>query len=187
MLYGYARVSTTDQSVDFQVSALKAAGCERIFIDEGISGVARARPALSDVLATLEANDTLIVWRLDRVARSMVELVDTVTGLHNRGVGFQSLSEHVDLTTSIGEFTLHILSAVAAFERSLIIERTKAGLTEARAKGVVLGRKPSLNGERLREDISLIRLGMGVKEAALQIGVGRSTLYRYLRQLKLSA
>ncbi|MEL6688363.1 MAG: recombinase family protein [Pseudomonadota bacterium] len=185
MLYGYARVSTPEQNVGFQIAALKEAGCseKNIFVDEGVSGVARERPALREVISNLEPGDTLIVWRLDRIARSMLDLVDTVTTLHNRGISFRSLTEHIDLSNAVGEFILHILSAVAAFERALIIERTKAALNEAKARGVILGRPPVINGEMLREALTLLRLGMCVKDVAIQIGVGRSTLYRYLQEL----
>ena len=183
MRYGYARVSTSEQKIDFQLTALKAAGCDRIFMDEGVSGIKKERAALNEVLSELKAGDTLIVWRLDRMARSMIELVNTVTDLHKRGIGFQSLTEHIDLTTAIGEFTLHILSAVAAFERTMIVERTKAGIEEAKTKGKKLGRRPAMSVEDIHQAKAMMDLGGNVQEIATNFNVGRSTLYRNFQLL----
>ena len=180
MRIGYARVSTDEQSIALQVDALNRAQCDRIFKDEGISGVAARRPGLDRALAQLKSGDTLVVWRLDRLARSMRDLTDTITVLHGRGVGFHSICEHIDVSSAFGEFVLHVLSAVAHFERALIVERTRAGMAAAKARGATFGRKPALTDEELREAVYLIDQGLSVPEAASQIGVGRSTLYRYL-------
>jgi DNA invertase Pin-like site-specific DNA recombinase len=180
MQIGYARVSTSDQSLDLQIDALKRAGCERIFEDHGVSGVQAERPGLGQVFAQLGKGDTLIVWRLDRLARSMRDLVDMVTVLHQRGIVFRSLSEHIDIGSAFGEFALHVLGAAAHFERALIIERTRAGIAAAQERGVKFGRKPALNGEEFHEALFLIDGGLCVEKTARQLGIGRSTLYRYL-------
>jgi len=179
MRIGYARVSTSEQNIDLQIDALTHAGCERFFEDR-LSGVKNDRPGLSEALAALSKGDTLVVWRLDRLARSMRDLTDTVTALHGRKIGFQSICEHIDISSAYGEFVLHILSAVAHFERSLIIERTKAGMAAAKARGVKFGRTPALKREELIEALLLIRNGQSVTETAYQLGVGRSTLYRHI-------
>lgn len=180
MRIGYARISTEEQNIDLQVDALHRAQCDHIFMDEGISGVATKRPGLERALRKLQPGDTLVVWRLDRLARSMRDLTDTVTTLHTRKISFQSICEHIDVGSAFGEFVLHILGAVAQMERSIIVERTRAGMIAAKARGARFGRKPALDGEALREAMFLIDRGMSVSAAARQIGVGRSTLYRYL-------
>lgn len=183
MRIGYARVSTEDQSIDLQIDALNRARCDRIFTDHGISGMAADRPGLLDALECLKLGDTLVVWRLDRLARSMRDLTDTIGGLHTRGIGFQSICEHIDVSSAFGEFVMHVLSAVAHFERALIIERTRAGMAAAKARGARFGRKPVLNEEELKEALFLIGKGMSVEATASQIGIGRSTLYRYIAKV----
>lgn len=158
-----------------------------IFEDHGISGIATDRPAFTQIIAALKEGDTLIVWRLDRLARSLLQLVDTVTALHNRGIIFRSLCEHIDLSSAYGEYVLHILSATAHFERALIVERTRAGMESAKERGVRFGRRPAIDEEILREALYLINSGMKVKDTASQIGVGRSTLYRYLGEMNAAA
>lgn len=187
MIYGYARVSTADQSLELQRSALKKTECDMIFEDHGMSGIATDRPGFADVMSKLKEGDTLVVWRLDRLARSLLQLVDTVTALHNRGIIFRSLCEHIDLSSAYGEYVLHILSATAHFERALIVERTRAGMQSAKERGAKFGRKPALDGETLREALYLISNGMRVIDTANQIGVGRSTLYRYLGEMDEAA
>jgi len=182
-VYGYARVSTCDQNLDLQLNALKKAGCQTVFQDDGVGGTSSKRDGLAMALAALDKGDVLIVWRLDRLARSMLELVDLVHGLHSRGIGFRSLCEHIDVSSAFGELVLHILSAIAHFERALIVERTVAGMQAAKERGVEIGRRPALNGEELREALYLMKQGMTVPEIALQMGVGRSTLYRYVAQV----
>jgi len=180
MHIAYARVSTTDQSLNLQIDALKKAGYDEIYTDHGVSGVAKERPELSNALAALKEGDTFIVWRLDRLARSMRELTDTVHDLNNRGIRFLSLSEHIDVSSAVGELILHVLGAVAHFERALIIERTKAGMDAAKDRGVKFGRKPKMDEKAVREALACIHQGMSISETAHQIGVGRSTLYRYV-------
>lgn len=178
MRIGYARVSTTEQNIDLQLDALRKAGCEKIFEDHA-SGMKSDREGYAEGWKTLQPGDTLVVWRLDRLARSMRDLTDTITVLHNRGIGFHSVCEHIDIGSAYGEFVLHILSAVAHFERALIVERTRAGMAAAKARGVKFGRAPALNGEELVEALFLIGNGQSVANTARQMGVGTSTLYRY--------
>lgn len=181
MRVAYARVSTGDQSLDAQIGALRKAGYDHLFTDHGVSGVADHKPGLEDALTSLSEGDVFLVWRLDRLARSMRDLSDTVWNLHTRGVQFQSLCEHVDVGSAFGELVLHILAAMAQFERSLIIERTKSGMEAAKARGVRFGRPRSLDDEALRHAMQLIDQGMSVPSAAKRLGTSKSTLYRYLR------
>jgi DNA invertase Pin-like site-specific DNA recombinase len=134
MLIGYARVSTLDQHLHLQEDALKKAGCERIFTDTA-SGAKSERPGLSQVLDALRSGDTLVVWKLDRLGRSLKHLVETVQALSEKEVGFRSLQESIDTTTSGGKLIFHIFAALAEFERDIIRERTNAGLAAARARG----------------------------------------------------
>ncbi|MEL6709052.1 MAG: recombinase family protein [Pseudomonadota bacterium] len=183
MRVGYARVSTTDQNIDLQVDALRKAGCAHIFEDHA-SGMKADRDGYAEVMRALQPGDTLVVWRLDRLARSMRDLTDTMHSLHQRGIGFHSICEHIDISSAYGEFVLHILSAVAHFERALIVERTRAGMAAAKARGVTFGRAPALNGEELNEALFLIGSGQSVASTARHLGVGRSTLFRHLATLK---
>ena len=180
MRIGYARVSTCEQSLDLQIDALEKAGCATIFKDHGVSGVAPDRIGLSKAMETLVEGDTLVVWRLDRMARSMRDLIDTVDALHARKIGFQSLCEHIDIDSAFGELILHVLSSVVHFERRLIVERTRAGMEAARSRGASFGRRPAIDDETVREALQLKAQGMTVPAIAADIGVGRSTLYRYL-------
>ena len=134
MLIGYARISTHDQTLALQLDALEKAGCEQIFTDK-VSGTKAERKGLTDALSHLRAGDTLVVWRLDRLGRSLRHLIDTITALNEHGVGFKSLPENIDITTSGGKLVFHIFGALAEFERNLIRERTQAGLTAARPEG----------------------------------------------------
>src|SRR5436305_65296 len=140
MKIGYARVSTEDQTVDLQLDALTQAGCERICKDV-ISGAKDARPGLAQALDFLRPSDVLVVWRLDRLGRTLRYLIELMNRLNERGVGFQSLTEQIDTTTPGGKLVFHIFGALAEFERDLILERTKAGLAAARARGRLGGRK----------------------------------------------
>src|ERR671915_2316924 len=133
MLIGYARVSTHDQTLALQQDALEKAGCTKIFTDT-ISGVKAERRGLREALEYVRAGDTLVVWRLDRLGRSLKDLIEKLTELHNRKIGFKSLTENIDTTTSGGKLIFHIFGALAEFERNLIRERTNAGLTAARAR-----------------------------------------------------
>lgn len=177
----YARVSTDDQTLDLQINALTRAGFDTLFEDHGVSGVAEDRPGLREALSTLKEGDEFIVWRLDRMARSKRELTDIVMGLHRRGIGFRSLCEHIDVSSAFGELILHMISAFAHFERALIVERTRAGMKAAKERGVTFGRKPALNIEQKAAACRLIKHGMRIEDVASEMGVGRSTMYRYVR------
>lgn len=137
---GYARVSTDGQKLDLQLDALKKAGCDPIFIDQGVSGASTERPGLQKALKRLKKGDTLIVWRLDRLGRSLIHLVDLVNSLGKDGVEFESMTENIDTSSSGGRLVFHLLAALSEFERSLISERTKAGMEAARLKGKHIGR-----------------------------------------------
>jgi DNA invertase Pin-like site-specific DNA recombinase len=177
---GYARVSTEEQNLGLQRDALKAAGVERVFEDR-ISGAAVQRPGLDAAIAALSAGDTLVVWKLDRLGRSLPHLIGLVQSLGERDIGFASLSESIDTTTAGGQLVFHLMGALAQFERSLIVERTKAGMTAARARGRHLGRAPSLNPAQVSHARKLIDSGESPTAVASSLKVGRSTLYRALR------
>ncbi len=182
-LIGYCRVSTADQNLDLQKDALQQAGCARLFSDTA-SGSVADRPQLAAALDFLRSGDTLVVWKLDRLGRSLKHLVETVLALQDRGVGFRSLQESIDTTTPGGRLVFHIFCALAEFERDLIRERTRAGLTAARARGRVGGRKPSLTPQK----VALVRRLYDekkhtVSEIAQMVGVSRATIYRHLSQV----
>ncbi|WP_108676676.1 recombinase family protein [Acuticoccus yangtzensis] len=180
MLVGYARVSTLDQSPQLQLDALKEAGCERIFVEKA-SGAQRDRPELAAALDFMRDGDTLVVWKLDRLARSMKQLIETVEGIEARGIGFRSLTQSIDTTVSGGKLIFHVFGALAEYERSIIRERTQAGLAAARARGKVSGRRKKLT----EVDLSAARAMLAddtftVQEVAQRLGVSHATLYRYL-------
>lgn len=180
MKIGYARVSTKDQELQLQTDALHQAGCERIF-KEHASGSKRDRPALTEALDYARHGDVLVVWRLDRLARSLRQLIGTVEDLRQRGVEFQSLTESIDTTTPGGTLVFHVFGAVAEFERSIIQERTNAGLSSARERGRVGGRPPALNDEQIEfAKTMLAHTSATVTAVAAQLGVSPATLYRYL-------
>jgi DNA invertase Pin-like site-specific DNA recombinase len=180
MLIGYARVSTDDQNLDLQRDALEKAGCEQIFTDR-ISGTKDRRPGLEEALSHLRPGDTLVVWRLDRLGRSLRHLIDTVTDLQERGIGFKSLQESIDTTTSGGKLVFHIFGALAEFEREIIRERTNAGLQAARARGRNGGRPKKLTNKQIE---MLQHLAADkkhtVSEICTTLGIGRTAFYRYL-------
>lgn len=178
MKIGYARVSTEDQNLDLQLTELKAAGCERIFQDVA-SGARKERVGLLDALEAAGSGDVLVVWRLDRLGRSLQHLMDTVEKMRVKGVGFKSLREAIDTTTSGGKLVFHVFGALAEFERELIRERTKAGLAAARVRGRVGGRKVVTSAELiLAKDAELEGDGRRVC-AALRISM--ATYYRARR------
>ena len=182
MLIGYARVSTQEQNLELQINALQAAGCKKIFTEKA-SGAQRDRPELKAALEYMRANedDTLVVWKLDRLARSLRQLIDTIEELEKKGIGFKSLTENIDTTTSGGRLVFHIFGALAEFERILIKERTMAGLKAAKAIGKKGGRPQALEAEDLRDAKALLRnKKITVKEVAKRLKVDPSTLYRYL-------
>ena len=178
---GYARVSTSDQHLDLQLNALKADGCVKIFEDKGISGSNRERPGLEAVLNALQPGDTLVIWKLDRLGRSIHHLLDVTKLLKSRDIGFRSLSDFIDTSSPTGKLVFHILAAIAEFERDLIRERTKAGLDAARRRGKKLGRRRLLTDEDVSFARTLILTGEAtIPEAALSFGVDRTTLWRAL-------
>jgi len=180
MKIGYARVSTVDQNTNSQRDALKAAGCEKI-ITEKIPGASLKRPKLDKLLRSIDAGDVLTVWRLDRVGRSLPHLLEVVADLKARDVGFQSLNETIDTTTANGELIFHLFASMAQFERSLIVERTQAGLAAAKKRGVRLGRPPALKSEQVKHARKLIEAGEQPTAVASSLGINRSTLYRALK------
>ena len=182
-LIGYARISTTEQKLEPQVDALKAAGCETVFEDV-ISGAKAERPGLNNALAFLRKGDTLLVWKLDRLGRSMKHLVETVTDLGDRGVGFKSLTEGVDTTTTGGTLVFHLFGALAEFERDLIVERTQAGLKAAATRGRKGGRKPVVTLKKLEQAKAHISDGLTVQEAAARLKISKTSLYNALRGQK---
>jgi DNA invertase Pin-like site-specific DNA recombinase len=184
MLIGYARVSSHDQNLDLQLQALSTAGCDKVFT-ETVSGAAAERPQLAAALAYVRAGDTLVVWKLDRLARSLRQLIDTVQDLKTRGVRFASLTEAIDTTTSSGELFFHIFGALAEFERALIRERTKAGLAAALARGRKGGRPKSLtDADIVAAKQLLLNPTISVKEVAARLNVCDSTLYRYVPAIR---
>jgi DNA invertase Pin-like site-specific DNA recombinase len=180
VLIGYARVSTLDQNLNLQRDALTEAGCTKLFV-ETISGAVADRPVLSDALTFARAGDTLIVWKLDRLARSMKQLIETVETLRLRNIGFRSLTEAIDTTTAQGRLVFHMFGALAEFERSLIRERTQAGLAAARRAGRTGGRPAKLTDDDLEMATTLLaNPDIMVSEVARRLGVSPATLYRYL-------
>lgn len=180
MLVGYARVSTQDQNPDLQLDALKAAGCERVFVEKA-SGAQRDRPELSAALSFIRPGDSLVVWKLDRLARSMKQLIETVEGLEAKGIGFRSLTEAIDTNTAGGRLVFHIFGALAEFERSIIRERTRAGLDAARARGRKGGRPSKLTEDDLKAARALLAdASITVEEVAKRLSVSPATLYRHI-------
>ncbi|ENA6785518.1 recombinase family protein [Escherichia coli] len=189
MQIGYIRVSTNDQNTDLQRNALNCAGCELIFEDK-ISGTKSARPGLKKLLRTLSEGDTLVVWKLNRLGRSMKHLITLIEELREKGVNFRSLTDSIDTSTPMGRFFFHVMGALAEMERELIVERTLAGLAAARAQGRIGGRRPKLTKEQhgrrpkltkeQHEQIArLIKNGHDRKQLAIIYDIGISTIYRY--------
>jgi len=184
MLIGYARISTEDQNLALQMDALLRAGCERVFQDEGISGVAVSRPALADTLAALRPGDVLVTWKLDRLGRSLAHLIDIIGKLDSQDIGFRSLSEAIDTTTASGRLLFHVMGALAEFERALIAERTRAGMAAAKARGVHVGRPAKLGCADILRAKSEIDAGVAtINECADIFGVAPITLARALKRL----
>ena len=180
MFIGYARVSTGEQNLDLQRDALTHAGCEHVYTDE-MSGVKAERPGLRQALTYLREGDTLVVWRLDRLGRSLTDLIARMAELRQRNVGFKSLHESIDTTSPAGKLQFHIFSALAEFERDLIRERTMAGLRAARARGRFGGSKPKLTPDKVKMAASLMKDKTNrIKDICQTLGVSRATLYRYV-------
>lgn len=179
-LLGYARVSTSDQDPQLQIDALTKAGCVRIFTDVS-SGALSSRPELDKLLDYLRPDDTLVVWRLDRLGRSVKHLIDQVGELESRGVHFRSLHDNIDTSTPNGMLFFHIFAALAEFERDLIRERTQAGLSAARARGRLGGRPAKLTTAQIREVKKLYESrAVTVAEIGKIFGVSKTTIYRAL-------
>jgi DNA invertase Pin-like site-specific DNA recombinase len=181
MLIGYARVSTTDQTLALQQDALEKAGCERIFTDTA-SGAKSERVGLDEALSHLRKGDTLVVWRLDRLGRSLKHLIETITSLNDRKIGFKSITEAIDTTTSGGKLIFHIFGALAEFERDIIRERTQAGLSAARARGRKGGRPKALTPKKAQMVQALYKdKNNMIDEICKTFNVSRATLYRYVK------
>lgn len=179
MLIGYARVSTEDQKLELQTDALVKAGVDpaNIFTDK-VSATSRKRVGLNDCLRRMEKDDVLVVWKFDRLARSLHQLIEIAISLQKRDIGLRSLTEQIDTTTPGGRMIFHVMGAMSQFERDLIIERTKAGMAAAKSRGVQIGRKRIATLEKIEKVKSLIRGGMSVPEAGRVVGLKPSTIYR---------
>ena len=178
MKIGYARVSTIDQSLNPQTDPLSEAGCEKLFTDVA-SGARTQRPGLDKAISFCRKGDTLVVWKLDRMGRSISHLIETVQSLEKKGVGFQSLTEKIDTNTASGRLVFHLFGALAEFERDLIRERVQAGLKSARARGRKGGRPP-LSEETISMAQALMAdKSLSIKQICERLGIGRSTLYKY--------
>jgi DNA invertase Pin-like site-specific DNA recombinase len=177
---GYARVSTDEQNLNLQRDALERADCTVIYADKA-SGKSVSRPELEHCRMALRKGDTLVVWRLDRLGRSLPDLVQIVGELEQAGVGFESLHEKIETTSAAGKLVFHVFAALAEFERSLIRERTRAGLAAARARGRKGGRRPKLDAKQIREVKALLAdPKISVTDVATRYGVSRSTIYKHL-------
>ncbi len=176
---GYARVSTRDQNLDLQRDALRTAGCDRIYEDT-ISGIRSKRPGLAKALDQLRDGDTLVVWKLDRLGRSVKDLLDFAGALNDQGIGFVSLTDSIDTTTASGRFFFNVMASLAQMERELMIERTQAGLQAAREQGRIGGRKRIMTDAKIRSARKLLSQGTPPTEVAASLGVSVPTLYRWV-------
>ncbi len=184
MLVGYARVSTDDQNLNLQRDALEQAGCEQIFEDQ-LSGAKAERPGLHQALQYARAGDTIVVWRLDRLSRSLKDLIEMVTLLESKAIGLKSLQEAIDTSSSSGKLIFHIFGALAEFERNLIRERTQAGLQAARARGRKGGRPKSLNKDKQALAVKLYdEKKHTVDQICEMMGISKPTLYKYIEAAK---
>lgn len=187
MLIGYARVSTHDQNLDLQNDALKQAGCEKVFVDK-VSGTLRERPGLDKIRELLRKGDTLVVWRLDRLGRSLKDLIEWANYLEREGVVLRSLHESIDTSSATGKLIFHFFGALAEFERNLIQERTEAGLAAARARGRMGGRPKTLGTDKRELAISLYNeKKTPVKKICEMMGISKPTFYAYVRESQNAA
>lgn len=191
MKIGYARVSTRDQNLDLQLDALQKAGCEDTYIyKEQITGATKERPQLQKLLGQLRKNDVVVIWKLDRLGRSLADLVHLVNEIQGKGAGLLSLHDNIDTTTPQGKLTFHIFAAIAEFEREIIRERTKAGLESARARGRKGGRPPGLSKEaqvKAAAATSLYQQKQPNAWICTTLGISKKTLYKYLKQANVQA
>jgi DNA invertase Pin-like site-specific DNA recombinase len=179
VLIGYARVSTQDQNLELQCDALNKAGCKKI-IEDKVSGSRAERPGLSKALEILREGDTLVVWKLDRLGRSVKNLVDLVGELHKQGVQFKSLTDAIDTGTPSGRFFFHVMASLAQMERELTVERTRAGLEVARQLGRKGGRKRQMTDSKIESAKKLLANGIPPRDVAMNLGVSIPTLYRWI-------
>jgi DNA invertase Pin-like site-specific DNA recombinase len=179
LLIGYARVSTQDQNLELQIDALTKAGCKKIF-DDKITGTRAERPGLSKAQESLREGDTLVVWKLDRLGRSVKNLVDLVGELHKQGVQFKSLTDSIDTGTASGRFFFHVMASLAEMERELTLERTRAGLEVARQLGRIGGRKRQMTESKIKSAKKLLASGVPPRDVASNLGVSVPTLYRWI-------
>ena len=178
-MIGYARVSTQDQNLELQSEALSKAGCKKVFTDK-ISGAQAQRPGLNKALELLREGDALVVWKLDRLGRSVKNLVDLVSALAQQGVHFKSLTDSIDTTTASGRFFFHVMASLAEMERELTVERTRAGLEVARQLGRKGGRKRQMTDSKIKSARKLLADGVPPRDVADNLGVSVPTLYRWL-------
>lgn len=182
-IIGYARVSTEDQNLDLQINALKKYGCRKIFTDHGISGQQADRPGLKSALSSLSSRDTLVVWRLDRLGRSLINLITLLEHLGRRDIRFLSLNENIDTGSSGGRLVFHMMAALAEFERSLISERTRAGMAAARTRGKRIGRPLALSSDDRIEARRLVEIeGWPIDQVAACYNVHAQTVRRIIRE-----
>ncbi len=189
MKIGYARVSTADQNLDLQMDALKEAGCKKIFSDRGVSGAKAERPGLDKALDHVRKGDTLVIWKLDRLGRSLSHLLSIVEELRAQGVNFASIQDGFDTSSASGKMVFSVIGAMAEYERNLMRERTMAGLAAARARGRMGGRPKSLDKSQVKVAIALANVGeLSIKDICAQVGCSRSTYYRQVApRLKVPA
>lgn len=183
LLIGYARVSTEDQKLDLQTDALAREGvpASRIYSDKASGGPGVNRPGFAAAMKACRKGDTLVVWKLDRLGRSLLEVLEVLERLEKKGAGIRVITDRIDTTTTMGRFVMHILAALAEMERGLIVERTKAGLAAAKARGRVGGRKRQVTPEMEAQAIALLRAGHDIPHVAEAIGVSKSLIYQRAR------
>lgn len=179
MQIGYARVSKNEQDLALQMAELVRTGCEKVLTDK-ISGARMSRPGLADALAQVRQGDTLTVWKLDRLGRSVKGLIELVTTLEKKGAHFKSLTDQIDTGTAAGRFFFHVMASLAQMERELIIERTQAGLAAARRLGRVGGRKRAMTDSKIESAKKLLESGKPPREVARDLGISVPTLYRWV-------
>ena len=179
MLIGYARVSTQDQNLDLQLEALNKTGCEKIYQDQ-LSGAKADRPGLNTALEVLRKGDTLVVWKLDRLGRTVKGLVDLVSNLEKREIHFKSITDSIDTSTPAGRFFFHVMASLAQMERELIIERTRAGLEAAKLRGRVGGRTRKMTDSKMESAKKLLKSGVPPRDVAQNLGISIPTLYRWI-------
>jgi len=186
MKIGYARVSTLEQNLDLQIDALKKAGCEKVITD-GVSGSIADRPGLLKLKENLRKNDTVVVWRLDRLGRSLKHLITWVNELDEAGIGFQSLQETIDTSNPTGKLIFHIFGALSEFERNLIRERTKAGMEAARVRGKKGGRPKKLDSDKRKLAVDLYQSRKhSIQQICKTVGITKPTLYKYIRESEIA-